>query len=127
MFTSNYPDKMIFKWISTLVGISLAFLITGFMIHTPSRNAYWWMTMSIAAISFLYLLMVTMAQKQESTVVVGGNLAAIVVKFILSATVIIFYIIFSKSIRGIDFIYFFIAYGVFSIVNYSFSYHYKKE
>lgn len=115
------------KWLLTLVCITFLLLLLGFILHPVSIHAYLWMTMGMAAVSFLYFFMVTLAQKQTSSQVIGGNLAAIGLKFILSATLIIFYIVLTKETRRMDFVYFLLAYGIFSIINYTFSYFYGKE
>lgn len=117
---------MYLKWLLTLLFTTIFFLLAGMLIPTKSMPAFYGMTMSVAFISFIYFFIVNNVHKKDSATHVGGNLSAIIIKFILTGAIIIFYIILSKEIRGIDFIYFFAAYGIFSIINYSFSYYYDK-
>ena len=116
---------MYLKWLFSLIGITFVFLALHWVLPIAGTSGYLWVTMSMAIVSFIYFFMVTISSKKESTEVVGGNLAAIVVKFILSATIIIFYVIFSKKTERIDFVWFFVAYGIYSIVNYPFVYFYN--
>lgn len=114
------------KWLLALTLITVLFLIFGVISNPKPAFGYYWMTMGIAFISYLYFFMVTTSYEKKSVQNIGGNFAAIAVKFILSATVIIFYVIFAPKTSGTDFVYFFIAYGVFFIVSYTFSYKYIK-
>lgn len=115
------------KWLFSLLFITLLFFGLHWILPIARTSGYIWITMSMAVISFIYFFMVTNSSKKESTEVVGGNLAVIVIKFILSATIIIFYVLFSKKTESIDFVWFFGAYGIYSIVNYPFAYFYTNE
>lgn len=115
------------KWLLTLVSLSILFFILGFFINTKLRFDYWWMTMGISLIAFVYYFIVTASDKKDNNKIIGGNIAAIGLKFILTGVVLILYIILSGMKNRSGFIFFFIAYGVFSVVSYTFSYLYKND
>ncbi|MBK9792181.1 MAG: hypothetical protein IPP60_03570 [Sphingobacteriales bacterium] len=115
------------KWLLTLVSLSILFFISGFLIKTNLRFDYWWMTLGISCISFIYYFIVTFSNKKTNSKVIGGNIAAIGIKFILTGFMLILYIIFSGMKNRTGFIFFFIAYGIFSVVSYAFSYLYKND
>jgi len=118
---------MYVKWLLTLAFTTFFLLVLGFILHPVSIHAYLWMTLGMAVVAFVYFAMVTIAHKKTSMQVISGNLAAIGLKFILSATIIIIYIILVRNTRRIDFLYYLMAYGIFSTINYTFSYLYNKE
>lgn len=115
------------KWLLTLVSLSILFFISGFLIKTNLCFDYWWMTLGISCISFIYYFIVTFSNKKNNSKVIGGNIAAIGIKFILTGFMLILYIIFSGMKNRSAFIFFFIAYGIFSVVSYTFSYLYKND
>lgn len=115
------------KWLLTLISLSLLFFVSGFFINTDLRFDYWWMTLGIGWVAFVYYFIVTYSNKKNNYKVIGGNISAIGLKFILTGIVIILYIIFSGMKNRTGFIFFFIAYGIFSVVSYSFSYLYKND
>ncbi|MCC6584579.1 MAG: hypothetical protein IT271_12820 [Chitinophagales bacterium] len=115
------------KWLLTLVSLSILFFISGFLIKTNLRFDYWWMTLGISCIAFIYYFIVTSSNKKNNNKIIGGNIAAIGLKFILTGFMLILYIIFSGMKNRSGFIFFFIAYGIFSVVSYTFSYLYKND
>lgn len=114
------------KWLFTLLFITSLFIVYSFFIDTKLVIAYRWMTIGMSLISFVYYYIVTSSNEKDSKKMIGGNLAAIVLKFILSGMLIILYIIFFKMKTPLDFVFFFTAYSIYSVVNYGFSYNYKK-
>ncbi len=115
------------KWLFTLVFLTLLFIISSFFIDRNLVFAYRWMTIGISLVSFIFYYIVTTSNTKDNNKIIGGNLAAIVVKFILSLLVIIIYALVFGMKNKLEFVYFFIAYCIFSIVNYFFSYNYKKN
>lgn len=115
------------KWLISLIIITFLFVTSSFFIEEQSVFGFKWMTFGMSLVAFIYYYVVTTANAKDSKKMIGGNLAAIVLKFILSGVVIILYIIFFGMENRLDFVSFFIAYSIYSIVNYTFSYHYKNE
>jgi hypothetical protein len=115
------------KWYFTLVFITILFIISSFFIAEPLVLGYRWMTIGISIVSFIYCYIITTASKKDSKKMMGGNLAAIVLKFILSAVVIIIYILLFGMRNQLEFAFFFLAYSIYSVVNYGFSYYYKND
>ncbi len=113
------------NWLFSLVLLTLLFIISSFFIDSNLVFAYRWMTIGISLVAFIHYYMITSADKKSSAKMIGGNLAAIVLKFLLSALVVILYLVLFGTKNNMDFVFFLIAYIIFSIVNYLFSYNYK--
>ncbi len=115
------------KWFLTLAVITSILVVTGFFLDSSIAFGYRWMTTGMSIVAFIYYFIVTSSNEKDSKKMIGGNLTAIVLKFILSGVVVILYLLLYGIQDPLDFAFFFMAYGIFSVVNYIFSYNYKMN
>ncbi|HNJ01099.1 MAG TPA: hypothetical protein PK206_04935 [Chitinophagales bacterium] len=105
--------------------MSLLFFLSGIALPEDDMPAYYWMTGGMCIVSFIYYYIVLIAEQKKEQKMLGGHLFAIVIKFMLSALVAILYILIFP-VKQYDFVYFFVAYVIFSVFSYLFSYHFNK-
>lgn len=115
------------RWLLSLFLLFTLFVVLGLIIHPASLAAYYFMTMSMSVVSFIYYFVVVNAQQKANNKMLSANLAAIILKFSLSLLIVIIYAISFKPIQQFDFVYYFAAYFLYSIVNYYYSYRYKNQ
>ncbi len=113
------------KWLYSLVIVTGLFILAGFFIPDDLRTGYYWMSMGMAAVSFLFYIMMVQSRQKQHAAKAGANLAAITLKFIVSMLVVIVYIVLFGSENKIDFVFFIISYCIYSIVSYTGAYYYK--
>jgi drug/metabolite transporter (DMT)-like permease len=112
------------KWLTAILIVTAVFFISSFFIRSEVL-AYRWMTFGMAIVSLIFYGIVARNRKKDNEKMVGSYIAAVVVKFMLSATVIIVYAFIFKLKSNTEFLYFFIAYIVYSVVTYTGAYFYK--
>jgi hypothetical protein len=105
--------------------MTLLFAAGGMLLPDSHRAGYYWMTMAMAAVAFLFYFMVTAAHQKDNAGKVGGNLAAIMLKFILSVLVVILYVLLFDRKEKLDFLFFFTAYILYSVISYAGAYKMK--
>ena len=113
------------KWLGSLIFLTSFFIISSFFIPEKLVLSYRWMTIGMSIVSFTYYFIIWKTNLHSSEKMVGANFAAIILKFILSALVIILYAFLFGLNNNIDFLFFFMAYLVYSLITYIGTYNYK--
>ncbi|MBK9329626.1 MAG: hypothetical protein IPM95_10020 [Sphingobacteriales bacterium] len=113
------------KWFCSLVIITGFFILAGFYIADDLKMGYYWMSMGMAAVSFLFYLMIVQSRQKLAAAKAGANLAAITLKFIASMLVVILYVILFGTKHKADFLFFIISYCIFSVISYTGAYYFK--
>lgn len=106
------------KWLTILILTTLLFIAGGVLVPKENHIGYYWMTMAMSIVAFLFYYLVSTAHQKDNARKVGGNLAAITLKFILSIMVVILYVLIFGKKEKLDFMFFFIAYIVYSVISY---------
>ncbi|MFN8282152.1 MAG: hypothetical protein U0U67_03005 [Chitinophagales bacterium] len=115
------------KWFLHIVFLTIYFIVISFFLDVDLRFSFRFMSMAMALVSFIYFLIVFISEKKEVKKSIGGNLAAIVIKFMLSAMIIVVYSYKYGMHYLHEFLYFFIAYGSFSVLSFWNGYWYKPR
>ncbi len=113
------------KWFYSLVFITGLHILAGFFIPDNLKQGYYWMSMGMAAVSFLFYFMIVQSRQKQAAAKAGANLAAITLKFIASMLVVILYVILFGAKQKADFLFFIISYCIFSVISYTGAYYLK--
>ncbi|MDB5228026.1 MAG: hypothetical protein JWN78_2219 [Bacteroidota bacterium] len=113
------------KWLLSLLIVTAFFIVSSFFISEKYVLSYRWMTLGMAIVSFIFFLVILRNKKKENKQVLGANISAIILKFILSIAVVISYAFLYGITKQYEFLFFFIAYMVYSVITYVGAYTYK--
>lgn len=113
------------KWFYTLIVVTVLFIAAGFFIPSGARTGYYWMSMGMAIVSFLFYFMIYQSRPKQTAARAGSNLAAITLKFITSMLVVIFYFVLFGAKQKMDFLVFIISYCIYSVISYTGAYYFK--
>lgn len=113
------------KWLLSLVLLTSLFILAGFFMDPKLMRGYWFFTMGMAVISFNFYFIIYFNRNLEKKKILGPYIAAIGVKFILTVLLVVIYALVFGMKQKIDFLFFFIAFFLYSAVLYTGAYNSK--
>lgn len=113
------------KWLLSLVLLTLAFIAVAFFLDKHVVAGYLWMSMGMALVALVFFLIIYLNRNKDSKKVVGSYIVAVGLKFILTMLLVVLYVVIFGLEQRIDFVVFFIAFGLYSLVLYTGAYFNK--